>query len=95
MTRTALRRQFDADHAALHAMWHEWDPIGVADDPARDQYDCQIVPVLRLLHDGAGELTIAAHLQSELPEHFGVDADRHEAFARRVAEWWHASRPSS
>ena len=42
--------------AELRRLLCEWDPIGVMDDPEwpRDEYDCMIGPVLRLLEERVG-----------------------------------------
>jgi len=42
---------------------HEWDPIGVANEPnARDEYDSYVGGVYRLLASGAPAEAVAAHL---------------------------------
>ena len=75
------------DKAASRRRWAEarkivcdWDPIGVMDNPTwpRDEYDCIIGPVLRLLERDASIEELQAYLEKELTEHFGigyVDAD--------------------
>ena len=42
---------------------HDWDPIGVADDPdAQDEYDSYVGEVYRLLASGASVGDVVKHL---------------------------------
>jgi hypothetical protein len=42
---------------------HDWDPLGVADEPsAQDEYDSYVGGVYRLLASGASAQEIADHL---------------------------------
>jgi hypothetical protein len=92
--RSQLRRQFDSDSRTLRELWKQWDPIfdGAGNIPD-EEYDCQIPPMLALLHDGGDADRLARHLAKELPDHFGLTAVGHETFARRVLDWWRTRAP--
>jgi hypothetical protein len=64
----------------------DWDPIGVMDrlDWPRDEYDCMIGPVLRLLEQGASIDELRAFLGKEVTEHMGISCI--DAEVRRVSE---------
>ena len=52
-----------AYEAANDILIHEWDPIGVGDDPiAQDEYDMYIPGALRMIIDGRSEQEIADYL---------------------------------
>jgi len=79
----------------LRRLLNEWDPIGVADE-VRDEYDCMLAPLLRLLHGGAGRTEIGEFLRHESAAHFGLDPPglRPDATAGRIVAWWTAAGPS-
>jgi hypothetical protein len=70
----------------------DWDPIGVMDDPEwpRDEYDCMVGSVLRLLEGGASETAIADYLRKEIAEHFGLSPEHYDfaVVAHRVRSWF-------
>ena len=78
--------------AELCALWAEFDPIGVMDDPScpRDEYDSYVGPTLRRLVDGASIEEIADYLESAVSERMGLTLDREEAerFACRLEAWF-------
>jgi hypothetical protein len=85
MTRRQARKQFDADRAALLELWRTWDPVGGTED----DYDCQVPPMLKVLHDGANVHSLKRHLAIELTTHYGVDEPPGaEEFASTVMRWW-------
>jgi len=52
---------------------HEWDPIGVQDEPsAQDEYDSYVGGVYRLLTDGASPEMVAEHLARIEGERMGL-----------------------
>ena len=54
---------------------HEWDPIGIGDEPeAQDEYDNYIPGVIGLLFRRADQATVARHLQHIEIVQFGLDA---------------------
>ena len=60
-----------------HILRFEWDPIGVGSFPAAmsvsiDEYDCCLMPVLRMQREGASAESIAAFLLGELRTHFAL-----------------------
>jgi hypothetical protein len=81
----------------LSALMCEWDPIGVMGDSdwPRDEYDCLVWPLLRLLEAGAGEAELAGFLRTEISEHFGLSPEHYDfpSVAHRVRAWFdHAWR---
>lgn len=83
--------------AQLRALWCEWDPIGVLDDPdwPRDEYDDYLKPTLRLLASGAGVGEIAQYLNSVVGESLalgetGVMSAQPILFASRLRDWFDA-----
>jgi len=70
----------------------EWDPIGVADIPeCRDEYDeCVVGPLLRMLEQGATAEQVSAFLQTELPNHFGIEPkpSRDDALVAKAWAWF-------
>ena len=87
------------------ARWRElqdlvlsWDPIGVAAIPdwPRDEYNCLIDPVMRMLERNATSHEIAAALIATVQDHMGLDADPAEVaqFAAK-AKVWYAERWAS
>ena len=91
--------------AQLRALWCEWDPIGVLDDPdwPRDEYDDYLKPTLRLLETGAGVGAVAQYLNSVVGESLalgetGVMSTRPILFASRLRDWydenWAKSQPA-
>ena len=56
-----------------HILLHEWDPIGVQDEPnAQDEYDSYVGDVYRLLADGASSRMVAEHLARIEGEQMGL-----------------------
>jgi hypothetical protein len=76
----------------LRALFCEWDPIGVMVDPEwpRDEYDCMVGPVMRLLETGASDAEIADYLRSEITDHFGLSAEHYDcpSVALRTRSWF-------
>lgn len=63
---------------------HDWDPIGIADEPAaQDEYDSYAPGVVRLLLSGATSATIADHLIAIERDRMGLPGDL--SAASRVA----------
>jgi hypothetical protein len=62
--------QSRARWSELRALLCEWDPIGVMSEPEwpRDEYDCMVAPIMRLLEVGASEENIAGYLRTEITE---------------------------
>jgi hypothetical protein len=98
MTTPALsKREIRERSVQLRALMCEWDPLGVMGDSdwPRDEYDCLVGPLLKLLDSGASKEEIARYLRKEIDEHFGLTADNYDfrAVADRVRGWfdrgWH------
>ena len=52
---------------------HDWDPIGVQDEPsAQDEYDSYVGGMYRLLADGASTVEVAKHLARIEGEQMGL-----------------------
>jgi hypothetical protein len=81
----------------LHDLACEWDPIGVISIGAgRDEYDCLLGPLLRLLEDNADEDALFHYLDLQMRDHFGllyVPSTR--SFASKVKSWYEQSWPGS
>ena len=76
--------------AQLNALLFEWDPIGVGAEGPRDEYECLVGPLMRMLESGATQAEMVAYLKTELVDHFGLDANNYdlEAVAERVRTWF-------
>ena len=78
----------------LRELVWRWDPIGVSDDPEwpRDEYDCLVGPLMRLLEDQSPPPAIAAFLEHEVVEHFGLDPAVHDfgQLALEFRAWFEA-----
>ncbi len=76
----------------LNDLVAEWDPLGLIGTGApRDEYDCLVGHLLRLLKDGATEDGMVAFLNQELREHFGVKGPPESelrAFVARARSWF-------
>jgi hypothetical protein len=71
----------------------EWDPLGVSGAPqAADEYDCMISPLLHKLFEGSSEKSLAAWIDTERTNHFGLGRDlaSDQALANRLSCWWAA-----
>lgn len=77
-----------------HLLLLRWDPIGVYGEPAAvDEYDDYVLPLGRMLRDGASEEQVAAYLggvSSQEMELSTPDLGRHAA--AKVIEW-HSKAP--
>jgi hypothetical protein len=71
----------------------EWDPIGVIPlGCPRDEYDCLLSPLLRLLEQNACNEQIFRFLDDELRNHFGLPlVPTTRDFASRVQAWYDSS----
>ncbi|MFD8637515.1 hypothetical protein [Streptomyces sp. NPDC059656] len=68
--------------------------IGVVEDAdVRDEYDCMLGPLLRMLRGDADQTAIASFLLHDLEDHFGLTPrpSEPEAMAARVLSWWTAA----
>jgi hypothetical protein len=67
----------------------------------RDEYDCMVGPVMRLLENGASDGDIAAYLRAEVTDHFGLSPEHYDfrSVARRTRSWfqerWAAAQVSN
>ncbi|MGW6619568.1 hypothetical protein ACWGA0_39745 [Streptomyces erythrochromogenes] len=79
----------------LRHLINDWDPIGVADS-VRDEYDCMLPPLLGRLRGGADRTEIAAFLQHQLEDHFGLASPcpPPDAIAARLVTWWASTAPT-
>jgi hypothetical protein len=67
------RRAREIQEAIRQVLLHDWDPIGIADEPgAQDEYDSYVGGVYRLLASGASEAEIDRHLQRIVVETTGL-----------------------
>jgi hypothetical protein len=65
--------------AVNQILWKDWDPIGCG-VPA-DEYETYAPDVWRLLKDGAGRATLAAHLQRVAKESMSCPISEAKALA--------------
>jgi hypothetical protein len=96
MTKSSL--VLEQRKAQLRALWCEWDPIGVLDDPdwPRDEYDDYLQPTLKLLESGAGVSAIAQYLNSIVGDSLalgetGVMTTNPILFASKLRDWYDAN----
>ena len=76
-------REIESQIAAI--LLHDWDPIGVADDPgARDEYDSYVGGVYRVLATGGSLAEIEAHLRDIEIHMMGYDETTREADVARA-----------
>src|SRR5439155_385074 len=76
-------REIESQIAAI--LLHDWDPIGVADEPqARDEYDSYVGGVYRLLASGGSLADIEAHLRDIEVRMMGYDKTTREADVARA-----------
>jgi hypothetical protein len=87
--------QVEQQIAQLRALWCEWDPIGVLDDPdwPRDEYDDYLRPTRQLLESGAGVGAIAQYLNNVVGESLalgetGVMSAQPIIFAAKLRDWF-------
>jgi hypothetical protein len=69
----------------------EWDPIGVAGiEEARDEYDCMIDPLIRLLVEEAGPAQLLNWVKTERANHFGlpVGSSADLKLVAKLESWW-------
>jgi hypothetical protein len=77
------RRDEERDHSRLRSrqiedaikqvLMHDWDPIGIADEPAcGDEYDSYIGGIYHLLASGADDMQISSHLAAVQTEMMGL-----------------------
>ena len=85
------KEQSRARWSELRTIFCKWDPIGVMDNPEwpRDEYDCMVGPVLRMLEADAPEGDIA-NLRREITDHFGLSPESYDfaSVARQAKSWF-------
>jgi hypothetical protein len=71
--RHSRQRSREIEDAIRQVLMRDWDPIGIADEPAcADEYDSYIGGVYHLLASGADEARIASHLATVQTEMMGL-----------------------
>lgn len=81
----------DQDRAEVRAHLMRWDAIGVADAPGcQDEYDCLLAPLLVLLRNGAGAVSLQEWIALGRRDHFGLTPDQtaDRALAEALVSWW-------
>ncbi|HEX3107543.1 MAG TPA: hypothetical protein VHU41_00510, partial [Thermoanaerobaculia bacterium] len=58
-----------------------------------DEYECVVGPVLRMLEENVSASEVAAFLQKEFHEHFGVRCGDAAPFAARAKQWYETRWP--
>jgi len=82
-SRERRAREIQSQIAAI--LLHDWDPIGIADDPgARDEYDSYVGGVYRVLATGGSLAEIEAHLRDIEIHMMGYDETTREADVARA-----------
>jgi len=89
VTKLDLRRRW----AELRTLVAESDPLGLlAVGAPRDEYDCLLGPLMRLLQERASPEECSALLGREFSKHLGVDvppdAGERMRFAERARAWF-------
>lgn len=80
----------------LRGLINQWDPIGLISAGApEDEYECVTGPVLRMLETSESAEAIAAYLETEFAEHFGMPAVGASGFAQQAAQWYRERWPRS
>ncbi|MBC7596324.1 MAG: hypothetical protein H7288_20740 [Kineosporiaceae bacterium] len=67
LDRSLVRHQMRFVNAKLN----DWDFIGVGDSVS-DEYECMVGPLTRMLRDGEPTDEIAAYINGEIDDHFGL-----------------------
>ncbi len=85
-----MLKDYKENATHLNDLLNEWDFIGVVPLGAKDEYDCLIDPVLKILSEGKDETDLSAYLKLFIKEHFGMELDqkRVENFSNGVFNWW-------
>lgn len=66
-----------------------WDPVGLlAAGAPRNEYDCIVDELLGILSRQSSVEEVTAFLESEISEHFGMDAKGADQFARKAVNWF-------
>lgn len=80
----------------LNDLLNKWDPIGVYPFEGRpkDEYECFVEPILKLLYHGEDEKSIMAFLRKHLREHIGLEPKNvhPEKFSEDVLRWWNIKK---
>jgi hypothetical protein len=79
----------------LRDLLNEWDFIGAFDpENNTDEYDCMIEPLTAKLAAGADTDDIAAFLDVEITDHFGMSAGAVDTapMSERLIAWWREVR---
>jgi hypothetical protein len=80
--------------AELRTLINEWDPVGLIEAGApHDEYECVVGPVLRMLEENVSASEVAAFLQREFDEHFGVSCGDAAPFAASTKQWYETRWP--
>jgi len=93
LTAAALKQRY----TELRDLVNEWDPIRLIEVGApQDEYDCLVGPILRHLEAQDPVHAIAAFLDHEMVEHFGVSGVTGSlAFAAKARAWYVERWPDS
>jgi len=65
-------------------LWYEWDPIGINNVGARNEYDNYVPQVYNLKITGAEKMDIAKYLDKITTVNMGLESDME--FSERIAE---------
>lgn len=68
-----LKKKLKGHEKAIRAVLNEWDPIPGSPE---NEYDCLVHKILTMLYQGVSKNELESMLQSELIDHFGLDASR-------------------
>ena len=75
--------------AIRDVLLHEWDPIGIGDEPrAQDEYDAYIPSIYYLLTDGTDDDEIALHLDQLVTVGMGLSSSGvcNQAIVKRLRQ---------
>jgi hypothetical protein len=79
----------------LRDLLFRWDPIGFAAELPRDEYDCLIPTVVRLLRSDTTDRERMTQLQAQVRDHFGLDVSDSAtlAVAAELRDWYRRPTP--
>ena len=86
-------KNFKTQRDMLTRLLNEWDPIGVLPFKGgpKDEYECFILPILKVLKDNKNEAKIRGVLMKHIEEHCGLKyypSEKVDRFVAQVLDWW-------
>jgi len=79
MSEIQRKRGLRVQDSIRNILYHEWDPIGIAGEAPRDEYDSYIAPVYRILVGSRSKEELVEYLQKAESECIGLGPASSEA----------------